>query len=178
MKRISAALVALALIASPLHADGIQNPGATLTTGQLPGTATNDNATAGNVGQYLSSIVLSGAAVALTTNTPLDVATLTLTAGDWDLQGLCASQPASSAVSTTFICNVTTVANTLVNVPADGTAMGFNNSTQTANGGQSVTTDTARVSISGSTTYHLVMQVTYSPGTLGGYGKLRARRVR
>lgn len=186
MNRI--ALVALLLLLSPALAQvpnsggfGVPNGaagGSAIVAGQLPGTATNDNASVGNVGQYASSIVLSGAAVALTSGSPADVTTLQLPAGDWDLQGICASQPAGGAVTTVYVCNVTTTANTLNNIPSDGGGFGFNNSTQSSNGGQAVPTDTARVSISSSTTYHLVASVTWTTGTMGAYGKLRARRVR
>lgn len=150
--------------------------------GQLPGTTTNDNAAAGKVGEYTSSIVLAGSAVALAnTGTPADITTLPLTAGDWDLSGVCATQPAGSAITTAFVCNITTAANTLNNIPSDGGAFAFSNATQGANTGESLTTDIARVSITASTTYHLVASVAYVVGTgqtVGGYGKIRARRVR
>lgn len=152
--------------------------GVCATTGQLPGTATNDNATAGNVGQYLSSIVLFGAAVTLTSGSPLDVTTITLSAGDWDLQGVCAEQPGGATTSTSFICNITTTANTLNNIPSDGGAFAFNQGALASGSGMSLTTDTARVSIATSTTYHLVAQATFAVSTMGAYGKLRARRVR
>ena len=153
--------------------------GTCITTGQIPGTATNDNATAGNVGEYKSAIVLSAGAVNLTSGTAVDITALSLTAGDWDVSGLCATQPTGAVVTTVLICNITTTANTLNNAPSDGGAMAFNNATQTAGGGQAITTDVARVSIAGTVTYHLVTQTTWSGGTsLGGYGKLRARRVR
>ncbi|TAL43851.1 MAG: hypothetical protein EPN91_05700 [Salinibacterium sp.] len=73
MKRILGALLSLALLAVPLHADGIQNPGATLTAGQLPGTTTNDNACAGCVGQILTSDcpgITTTATVTITIATP------------------------------------------------------------------------------------------------------------
>lgn len=147
--------------------------------GQLPGTTTNDNAAAGKVGEYTSSILLAGAAVALSTGTPADITTLSLAAGDWDVSGLCATQPSPSSTTTSLICNITTTANTLNNIPSDGGSFAFNNTTQLISSGESITTDIARVSIAGSTTYHLVTQVAFSGGTgVGGYGKIRARRVR
>jgi hypothetical protein len=51
--------------------------------GQLKGTNTNDSAIAGNVGEYL---FFSGSAVFIADNVYEDIATLTLSAGDWDVE--------------------------------------------------------------------------------------------
>lgn len=146
--------------------------------GQLPGTTTNDNAAAGKVGEYASSIVLAGAAVATSSGAPIDITTLPLTAGDWDVSGLCATQPAAGTTTTNLICNITTTANTLNNIPSDGGAFAFNNSAQPASTGESITTDIARVSLTAPATYHLVTATTFGVSTMGTYGKIRARRVR
>ena len=56
--------------------------------GQIPGTETNDTATTGNVGEFVSAAVGFGAAVVITaTSTPQDVASIALSAGDWDIGG-------------------------------------------------------------------------------------------
>lgn len=146
--------------------------------GQLPGTTTNDNAAAGKVGEYTSSIVLAGAAISLTTTQAADITTLQLTAGDWDVSGLCANQPGVATTTTVGICNITTAANTLNNVPSDGGAIAFTNAALGAGLQESLTTDIARVSINATTTYHLVTRFDFAGGTNGGFGKIRARRVR
>lgn len=146
--------------------------------GQLPGTTTNDNAAAGKVGEYTSSIVLAGAAVALTTTQAADITTLQLTAGDWDMSGICINQPIGTTTTTFGVCNITTTANTLNNVPSDGGAIAFTNAALGGGGQESLTTDVARVSINATTTYHLVTRFDFAGGTNGGFGKIRARRVR
>lgn len=153
-------------------------PGATALAGQLTGTATNDSASAGNVGQYLSSIVLSGSAVALSNGIPLDITTLALTAGDWDVSGMCATQPAAGTTTSIIICSISPTLNTLVTVPADSSGFGLNNSAQPSSGAETINTDVARISIASPTTYHLVTQVSFATSTMGAYGKIRARRVR
>ncbi len=55
-----------------------------ITPGQLPGTATNDSATAGNVGEYISSYTFSNA---FTATAWKDLTSIPLTAGDWDVWG-------------------------------------------------------------------------------------------
>jgi hypothetical protein len=52
------------------------------TVGQLPGVATNTAASAGNVGEVVSS---TGTSAALTTATATQIASITLAAGDWDI---------------------------------------------------------------------------------------------
>src|SRR5262249_14262350 len=61
---------------------------ATAAAGQLPATATNDSASAGNLGEYVSSTIPSGSAVSLTTNTQANVTSIPLTAGDWDIDAV------------------------------------------------------------------------------------------
>lgn len=55
-------------------------------TGGIIGTTTNDNGGAGKVGEYIESTG-SPSFANFTTNTYADVATITLTAGDWDVSG-------------------------------------------------------------------------------------------
>jgi hypothetical protein len=49
------------------------------------GTSTNDNAASGYVGELISSVISSGSAVTMTRNTNIDVTSISLTAGDWDV---------------------------------------------------------------------------------------------
>lgn len=57
------------------------------TTGGIIGTNTNDNASAGIVGQVISSQVLAASAVAFTNGANGDVTSISLSAGDWDVSG-------------------------------------------------------------------------------------------
>lgn len=49
------------------------------------GTPTNNNTCAGCIGEVISSTVVSGSAVALTTATTANMTSISLTAGDWDV---------------------------------------------------------------------------------------------
>lgn len=49
----------------------------------IHGTGTNDNAAAGYVGEFISSVVAAGSAISLTTATPANVTSISLTAGNW-----------------------------------------------------------------------------------------------
>src|ERR1700744_413847 len=63
------------------------NGGSATAAGQIRGTATNDNASAGNVGEYVVSN--NTTAQSLASGTPLNVTSISLTPGDWDVTGSC-----------------------------------------------------------------------------------------
>ncbi len=59
-----------------------------LSQGQILGTATNDAAAAGNIGQYVEALRVYNSRIAMTAATPYVVGgPLTLGAGDWDISG-------------------------------------------------------------------------------------------
>jgi hypothetical protein len=51
------------------------------------GTATNDNAAAGQIGEFVSSVILDASAVNINDITATDLTSISLTAGDWDVWG-------------------------------------------------------------------------------------------
>lgn len=61
--------------------------GFTDNTKGIVGTATNDSAGSGFVGQILKSTILYSGAISITTGTLFDLTFLDLTAGDWDVYG-------------------------------------------------------------------------------------------
>jgi hypothetical protein len=174
-------LLALALLIGlfgPAAADGIINPGGTLTPGQLPGTSTNDSASAGNVGEYISSTVAVGSAVSLTTVTTANVTSISLTAGDWDVWGV--ANYTGGATTTVNRCDagIGTTSATLPTppgmfgtvIPGGIAAIGFDNLTV------SIMPD--RVSLASTTTFFMSTQCAFGTSTLAAYGKLIARRRR
>jgi hypothetical protein len=179
--RYCLALVAAILIAGPAVADGITNPGGSgsaITAGQLAGTATNDNANAGNVGQLISSNIVTGSSVSLTTGTSANITSISLTAGDWDVSGICVASPNGATTSTSFICSISTTTATINLVPSDSAGFSFNQSSMTAGSALAMPTSVARFSLSATTTVFLVAQSTFATNTMNAYGSIRARRVR
>ena len=145
----------------------------------IVGTTTNDNVQAGSFGEYVSSTVASGSAVALTTGVFANITSISLTAGDWDVSGYVA------------LSNATGIA---VFIYANGSA-----STTSGTGGSSgqgwslsyttaqaiayyidfiQATPTQRLSLSGTTTVYLTARGSFVGGTVNAYGGIRARRVR
>jgi hypothetical protein len=142
--------------------------------GQFPGTATNDNAASGSVGEYLSQTRPQGSALALTASTVIDLVDQSLTAGDWDCSGTVSITGSGTLNGFTIYIN-TTVAT--VPLPGAGNVSVLQ--------GMSVATATTmpvgptRVSISTPTTIRLLGLATYSAGgPASGYGFLGCRRAR
>jgi hypothetical protein len=162
--------------------DGNQTINGTQTfAGQLigKGTATNDSAAAGNIGQYVESVVANISAG--TTAQFFDLTSISLTAGDWDVSVL-AILLANGATFTSLDYEVgfsTTSGNS-----STGLAAGDNEyltvSTAFATGSYiSAVIPPKRVSLASTTTYYLkVYTAVYTAGTPKLYGRISARRVR
>lgn len=152
-------------------------PAATAAAGQIPGTATNDNASAGNIGQIIESTVVSGSAVPLTSPNPSDVTSINLTAGDWEV---CASLFFSLGGGTVFTRDfgwINTVSATDPNPPNGGAY--FDNIPQIAAGvsfGSPV--GCRRYSFSVTTTVYLTAAMTFAVSTSAAFGYIGARRAR
>lgn len=159
------------------------------TTGGIVGTTTNDNAAAGKVGEYISSVVLSGSAVSLVTGTAKTITSISLTAGDWDVWGELWLTGGGTTQITIIQAGINTVNNTQPTVPADGTSFTIDASGATTTavgviwtiGGTAAPNqpvNTCRISVSGTTTVYLIATVSFSVSTCSGFGKICARRVR
>lgn len=143
-------------------------------TSGIVGTTTNNNANAGSVGELVSATRASGSALALTTGTPLDVTSITLTAGDWDVWGVVDYaltgvtgtnfQSGSSSTSAAFGAQDTFAITPLVTTALSDT--------------YSDRIPMARVTFAATTTLYLVGQETFSVGTSAAYGSIFARRRR
>jgi hypothetical protein len=150
--------------------------------GQIPGTVTNDNAGAGNIGEFVTATVVPGSAVALTTLVSANVTQISLTAGDWDVSGI-----------VQFNGNATTTVSQLV-----GSISTVSAGIQSANGARADTNYapaatvlqaagstfpganplTQRFSLNATTTIFLVALAVFGTSTAAAFGTIRARRVR
>lgn len=140
-------------------------------TAGIVGTTTNNNANAGSVGEYLSN---TGTAVSLTSASPTTVATITLTAGDWDVWGAAQYVPAG----TTVIANQVIGINTANSLPASITQEGNTTGTKAAGQGDIINISPFRVTLTGSQSYNLVVQGSFSISTCTATGTIQARRRR
>lgn len=138
------------------------------TTQGIVGTTTNNNASAGYVGEFITSVNSSGTTVSA--NTPSDITSISLTEGDWLLYG---NAYASGSVNTTsLLCWISATSATAPAIPD------YNAITVTAGAGSyGIDAPSVRIPISGTTTVYLSGQTSGS-GTLNLYGRVSARRMR
>jgi hypothetical protein len=147
-------------------------------TSGIVGTTTNNNANAGSIGEYISSTILVGSAVSLTSGTPANVTSISLTAGDWDVWGTIATSPAGTTTQSVIQGCISTTSATFPAAPGNGAwaLLPFN----TGSAGQPIVLPlgTGRISVSTTTTVYLVIQSTFGVSTDTGYGFIGARRRR
>jgi len=143
-------------------------------TAGIVGTTTGNNANAGSVGEFISSSVLIGAAVPLTSGTPANITSISLTAGDWDVSGTVGSTLGVATNTTAYVGSVsTTSATQAANQSQFLLSAAFN-----VGAGQNIPTGTARLSLATTTTVYLVTTAFFTGGTLSAYGYISGRRRR
>lgn len=138
------------------------------------GTATNDSATAGYIGEYTS------ASQTTNTNTPAsdvygDLGSISLTAGDWDVSMHVEFIPNGSTTTLYAIGVGTASGNSGTGLTYGTTAL---EQTPVANGRVSMAIPMVRISIASTTTYYGKIIATISAGTPQYRGIIQARRVR
>jgi hypothetical protein len=157
----------------------IQISGVDITRGQILGESTTGNASAGNIGEYMESIIVVGSATSLTTATAKTITSITLTAGDWDVCGIISYNTAASTSVTGTIGSLSATTN--VNDLTAGKYV-TNFWGAIVPGASSPAFSTVmppyRMSVSGSTQVFLVATGFFTVSTLTGWGIIRARRVR
>lgn len=146
------------------------------TTAGIIGTTAADNANAGSVGEAITSSVAVGSAVALTTNTPANITSISLTAGDWDVSGLVATNPAGSTTQSNLGAAINTTSATF---PTAGTA-GWTQwpFSVAAGNAEFVPVGPVRINVSTTTTVYLIAQSVFAASTNAAYGTIYARRRR
>lgn len=160
---------------------GTVNSGILTNCSLLPhGTVTNDNAPSGNVGEYVTSSIASVSAISLTNSTAANVTSISLTAGDWDVNG----NVIFGGGATTSVTNLfSSVSNTTASINTAADRFGQLNQTSAgtffANSNNAVSpTPVCRISLASTTTIFLVAQAFFTVSTCTAYGFIGARRAR
>ena len=138
-------------------------------TSGIVGTTTNNNANAGSIGEYVTA---TGAGVALTNNVPANGTSISLTAGDWDVDGLGMVDSSGGSVVGGVLFSLSTTSATL-STPRTALLASL-----VTNGSAYLPCPTVRVSVASTTTVYLVVQASFASGSATGNGIIRARRVR
>lgn len=150
-------------------------------TNLIPGTTTNDNAAAGNIGEFVTAAVASGSSVALGA-AGVNVTSISLTAGDWDVSAsMIVNNLSGAGTLQTLAVSINTVSGALstpgltsyAGAPVNVVASNLNNNTF------GVSVGPHRMSLASTTTVFMVGGFGNSGAfTINGYGTIRARRVR
>lgn len=143
--------------------------------GRFVGTATNDDAPAGDVGEVLSTTV-APATVSLTSTTAANVASVALTPGDWDVSGVVNYTP--NAITSVTVMSQGASATTAT-LGAQDTYSTDANAAEIP--GANVITKvipTQRFKLASLTTVYLVALAVFTANTLTAGGTIRARRMR
>jgi hypothetical protein len=146
------------------------------TTGVV-GTTTNDSAAAGSVGELIESEVLIGSAVSATSGAILDVTSISLTAGDWDVFSTFATAPAAGTTTSQISAWGNTTSVTAPTAPNKGLYVTYSSAIG-AGAAVRLPCGQRRLSLSGTTTVYLSGVITFAVSTMGAYGYIGARRVR
>lgn len=141
------------------------------TTSGIVGTTLANNAQAGSVGEVLTATVTT---VSTPSATNTNVVTLSLSPGDWDVQGFASFNPAASTIPNTLITGLSSVSASFGGL---GTYV-VTRATFATGGDERQTTPIVRFNVSTTTTIYLVVQPGYTVSTLTTDGVIFARRVR
>mgnify|MGYP006935474364 CR=1 FL=1 len=144
---------------------------------RIVGSATNDSATAGDVGQVISSTIASGSATSLTTGTAKNLTSIPLTAGDWDVCLAAYYGPANTTVFSVLQASISQTSATHDIAPG---AIASWYGSVTSNGAffPSLTLSQYRISLASTTTIYAVVSSTFTTSTNVAYGMITARRRR
>jgi len=142
-------------------------------TPQYGGTATNDNAPAGNIGEYQTA---SASSISLTSGTTVNITSKSLTAGDWEITGVIIITPAGTTPLTGVIGLASLTTASLTPLEA-GNFLQLNGTLGTGQG-QTLPLPATRLSISATTTVFVNVNAAFTVSTATGGAILRARRVR
>jgi hypothetical protein len=146
--------------------------------GQIPGTTTNDNASAGNVGEVIEASA-AFSATSLTTGTQTNLTSVSLTAGDWEVSGVCGYEPGATTTITALQCSVSTTSGTLDTTVGNTAVFAATSFVVAPSVGLfAQTIGPKRISLAAITTVFLVGDAIFGTSTMTGGGKIHARRAR
>lgn len=152
------------------------------TGGQL-GTTTNDNASAGVVGEYIDATASNVTAAA--TGVYKSICNIVLTPGDWDIEAgvnmvtAAGGTTVATAGDNEVLISTTVDSSTGSTFAVDRFIWVWQNSTTYTNENvYAITIPRKRVSITTNTTYYLTALATYTSNAPRWYGIMSARRVR
>ena len=152
-------------------------PAGTAVLGQIPGTATNDAASTGKIGEFATANATAAGAIALTNNSATSAISLPLSAGDWDVWGQAVFKAAAITVTTLLTAGINSTAAQPA-ITSGGLAQLGLGAGLTGIGDTSVNVGPTRLSLAAAGTAFLMGTLAFSVSTASLYGVIQARRAR
>lgn len=146
--------------------------GGAVSTGDLTTSNGSADAAAGQIGEYLENGPATLAA--LTTDISANQASISLTAGDWDVSGFLAIGFTGATGST----RGASISTTSASPATDGVGYANTAAFSAFSGFEANAVPQRRIKITSTTTVYLVASATFSGGSVSASGQLAARRVR
>ncbi|CAM2158925.1 conserved membrane hypothetical protein [Paraburkholderia tropica] len=141
------------------------------TTIGIKGTAAADSAQAGSIGEVLTG---QTSTTSMTSATTANCASVSLTAGDWDVSGNIRYNPAGTTTIALLAAGIGTTSATLPGLGAQTQLV----ATFTTGQPQYLPTPVVRVNAAATTTVYLVGSAGFGTNTMSCDGLIRARRIR
>ena len=146
------------------------------TVSGIVGTTAGDNANPGVVGEYISQAVLQASSLTLSSGLPKSISSITLTAGDWDIEGHCDfNLPSGSA--TVLICSISSLLNALAIAPNNGGYAQIQGVTITGSANEGISTGRQRLNLTSASTIYFTAEMV-STASPTAWGFIGARRMR
>lgn len=142
----------------------------------IPCTGTSDDAAAGNLGEYASTVVTSGSAVTMGSNTTAPIASVVLSPGDWDVEGHIQTIVNGSTVLTVLAAGISGTSTTLGGGASFGGFVRWSGSVTGLD--LAFPTGQRRFPLTGTSTVHLTALAAFATSTCSIFGSIRARRPR
>jgi len=141
---------------------------------QIPGVATNTAATSGNVGEVITSTVTTGS---LTSGTPTQATSITLTPGDWDISAI-VQWITSGGTSVTDWFSSISLTSASISAPITGSLLLHERVPASNDHSATQAHIPAQVLISTNTTYFMNVEAVFTVTAPSAIVILRARRMR
>lgn len=140
----------------------------------IAGETDGSAAAAGRVGEIRWSNMFAADAVPMTTATARNITSISLTAGDWDVDGVVTVDYTSATV--TALSGAVSDTSAATGSTAHAVYSGVSRTTSSFT--NSVSIPRVRLSLSATATVYLVGRTVFSAGSADGYGHIYARRIR
>ena len=141
----------------------------------IAGTSSADNAASGYVGEYITSNIPDASAVSLSNNTAVDVTSISLTAGDWEIFGNVSFTFGASTAVSNVICWTSNASATL---PDNSKRSYYADNVTGVAANIALATPYLRINSTGTTTAYLTAYCSFTTSTATASGSIFARRVR